>query len=125
MTISLDDLANSITSAVKQYTTDVTNSIEKEVDKTARRSAKLIGDKSPVRKGGYAKGWTRRKETIGGSVSHTIYNKHKPGLTHLLEKGHAKRGGGRVAGKPHIGPVIGQELPEMVERIKTIIRNGG
>lgn len=125
MNISIDDLANTITNAVKYYTEDVTTAIEKEVDKTARRAAKLIGSKSPKSRGRYAKGWTRKKVTIGGEVSHTIYNKYKPGLTHLLEKGHAKRGGGRVAGKPHIAPVVDAEIPVMVNKIKSIIRDGG
>lgn len=127
MNISIDDLAKEVTAAVKEYTEDVTTGVAKEVDKTSKQITKEISANSPRRvKGGeYAKGWTRKKVVDGGSISYTTYNKRKPGLAHLLEKGHAKRGGGRVPGVPHIGPSVDGEVPQMVNRIKSIIRNGG
>ncbi|WP_411736093.1 hypothetical protein [Paenibacillus sp. M2] len=123
--VSLDNLANEITSAVKTYTQDVTNGIEKELDKTSRTVTKDISTNSPKKSGRYAAGWARKKISDGVGVRYISYNKYKPGLAHLQENGYAKRGGGRVAGKPHIRPVVDRELPAMVNRIKSIIRNGG
>ena len=51
----------------------------------------------------YGKSVTFRTLRKKGSVEGHIYSR-KPGLPHLLEKGHAKIGGGRTAAYPHVKP---------------------
>ncbi|MGP3783192.1 hypothetical protein [Paenibacillus sp. 1A_MP2] len=78
--VSLDDLANEITSAVKAYTEDVTRGIEKELDKTSKQLTKEISVNSPKSKGKnsgrYATGWTRKKMNEDGAVKYIIHNKN-------------------------------------------------
>jgi len=123
--VSIDQLAVEITQAVADYTEAVTAAIEKEVETTAKAVQADIKADSPRRTGEYAKGWARKKEKQQGAISYTIYNKNKPTLTHLLEYGHAKRGGGRVEGKPHIEPAADRHIPAMERRIEQIIERGG
>ena len=79
---------------------------------------KMVQSASPTDSGGYKKGWTAKK--IKDSASKTevvVYNRSKPGLTHLLEKGHAKRGGGRVEAKVHIAPAESYAISQLEDKI--------
>lgn len=58
---------------------------------------------APVKTGGYAKSIRYRVEGKGGDVQGHVYST-KPGMPHLLEKGHAKVGGGATRAIKHIAP---------------------
>lgn len=123
--VSIDELAVELTQAIAEYTEDVAAAIEAEVDATSKAIVEDIKANAPRKTGEYARGWTRRKGKQPGSISYTIHNRSKPQLTHLLEHGHAKKGGGRVEGRPHIGPAVDRHIPAMERRIEQIIERGG
>ena len=120
--IKVDDLAGEIVLAVRTYTEEVGAAIEEAVKETAQTLAADLRETSPKDTGEYAKGWTARKEGPGRYV---VYNKKKPQLTHLLEHGHAKVGGGRVEGRPHIKPAEERHAPQLERKIAQILERGG
>lgn len=111
------DLTKEIMSALREYTDDVVEKVEKSADEISKKGVKLLKEKSPKKTGEYARGWGRVK-TKGGYI---IKNK-KYQLTHLLEKGHAKVDGGRVPGIPHIAPVEEQIVEEFVKEIEKAVK---
>jgi len=123
--ISVDQLATEIAKGLAEYTQDVVEGIDKASNKIASNAVKKLKADSPKDSGEYAKGWTKKTEKkYGETNSHVIYNKNKPQLTHLLEHGHAKRGGGRVEGKPHIRPVEEQVIQEFSAEVERIVKGG-
>lgn len=107
--ISIDGLGDEVARLMEEYAADVAEDMKKEARATAKEAVKELKATSPEgkgsRKGHYKDGWASKVESEDAlSIGIRIYNKKKPGLTHLLEKGHAKRGGGRVEGIPHIAP---------------------
>lgn len=116
--IPKDQLASEIKRLLHVYATDINASMNDLTLKFSKEGAKTIKQEARGAFGGsgeYAKGWTSQYVEGRLSSQGVIYNKDVPGLPHLLEKGHAKRNGGRVAGREHIAPVE-QEICESFEK---------
>ena len=74
-----------------------------------------IRQNAPEQTGRYAKSWTSKTTAESAtSMQVTVYSPSRYMLAHLLEHGHAKRGGGRVRAIPHIAPAeeVGAEQLE-------------
>lgn len=129
MTFKIDDLANVITEQVKEYTNAVEVAIPPIVDKTTKDILGDIRSNAPKRTGKYAKGWRQRKmgdrTRSKNGYMRRIYNPKYYFLAHLLEYGHAKKGGGRTKAKAHLRPACDKYLPKMEKRIEQTIKQGG
>ena len=117
--ITVDQLSDEIMDALEEYKEMTDEVVQTAVDTVSKETKKIVQAGSPIKTGGYQKGWAVKKTSAkAGQVSITVYNRKKPGLTHLLEKGHVKRGGGRVAGQPHIAPAEQYAVSELENKIK-------
>ncbi len=114
---AIDKLDIAINKILEEYGDNIAadvNSAAREVTKKGVTAVKQ-GAKSSFKGKKYAKGWTSKFEEGRVSLQGIIFNKDIPGLPHLLEHGHAKRNGGRVEGRIHIGNVE-QEIVQKFER---------
>lgn len=118
--VSLDNFADELVGILQEYTSEVEEELEKAKEENAKDGAKKLRVTSPKKTGKYAKGWRARK--IGGAW--VVHNATDYQLTHLLEKGHAKVGGGRVPGRPHIAPVEEDIITSFEKQLEKIIRDG-
>lgn len=104
----MQDIAAEINAILSDYGDEVRRNMKPVVKKVAQEGVQHLKKGSPRQSGRgrhYATGWRVKIEEKRLSVSAVLHNATKPGLTHLLEHGHAKRGGGRVRAIPHIKPV--------------------
>lgn len=123
--VNIENLSAEIASTISDYTKKVSQSIEKEVDASAKQLLNEVRANAPKKTGGYAKGFKTKKVKRQGEAVRILHNAKKPGLVHLLELGHAKRSGGRVASRPHLRPAYDRMEPAFLRRIENIIKNGG
>lgn len=115
----VDNLAEAVQKALQKYAEDTTVTTKELVRTITKKGAQSVKQSSAgaYGSGRYSKGWTSTVEETRLGATGVIYNK-TPGLPHLLEKGHAKRVGGRVPGRPHIAPVeeeIVKDFPKELE----------
>ena len=126
MSISIDQLAAEIAKGLAEYSQDVVEKVNISSEKVGKATVKRLKETSPKRTGKYAKSWAVKTEPEFGQPHKRIIHVRAPHyrLTHLLEHGHAKRGGGRVSGRPHIRPAEEQVIKDFMQEVEEAIKNG-
>ena len=123
--ISVDQLASAVMRELEDYADTTTDGVKSAVKKAADTVKKEISATAPVRSGKYAKSWrTKTTKESSSSLEITVYSPTRYMLAHLLEHGHAKRGGGRVAARPHIASAEQDGIEELEEEIGRTLRHG-
>lgn len=109
MTIQLNNIFD-------EYRQELSAELGEEMDRIADEAVKQLKQTSPRGRSSkhYADGWTKKRIIASGTLkSVVVYNKTAPGLTHLLNDGHAVSNQygdyghpkGRVKGDEHITKV--------------------
>ena len=120
--VKIDDLDKEIMKSLNEYANFAADEMKKAVKDTTKNIRKEIQANAPRDTGAYAKSWAikTQKET-SDSIDQVVHSRTRYQLAHLLENGHAKRGGGRVPGQPHIKPAEEKGKEQLVEDIKNAL----
>lgn len=123
--VSIDQMASVIMDGLKEYADLATDDLKAAVKKTGNEVRKQIQSTAPKASGKYSKSWSVKttKESSNG-MEVTVYSRNRYQLAHLLEFGHAKRGGGRVAARPHIAAAEHAGIESFEQAIERSLRNG-
>ena len=120
----IEKLDAAVAKILAEYEGEVLENLRDVTKKFAQKGAQAVRGEANA-KGwgkttGYPDGWTSTFESGRYSQQGIIYNKDAPGLVHLLEKGHALRGGGRssTSAFPHAAPVEEKISEEYYKAVK-------
>lgn len=111
---------------LSEFSAKVKEQVVSEIRKVSKEAANTLRDTSPRNMGNYAQGWrVNQIGTLDRKMTRAVvYNGPDYQLTHLLEKGHATRNGGRTRAQPHIKTVEDKIKKELPARIEQKIKGG-
>ena len=117
--VSAGSLADAIMESLREYSSLAADEMKEAVREAGNTVRDEIREKAPKDTGIYAKSWTVKKQReTSSSLSLTVHSRNRYQLAHLLEFGHAKRGGGRVSAKPHIADAEAAGIRQLEEDIR-------
>ena len=125
-TIRIDELADTVMKGLKEYAQLAADDLKEDVKKAGKMVKQQIESTAPRKTGKYAKSWAVKKtRETSDSIQVVVHSKNRYQLAHLLEHGHAKRGGGRTRAFPHIAPAEQAGTEQLVKDIERDLRKGG
>ena len=116
-------MAKAVVENLDKYKNLAADELKKAVKSAAKTVISEIKEHAPVKTDTYAKSW--KSKTTSENASSILITVHSPKrymLAHLLEKGHAKRGGGRVKAFPHIAPAEEKGVEQLERDIKAALK---
>ena len=123
--VSIDAMADAIMEGLLEYADMATDEMKTAVKKAGRTVRKEIQAGAPVKSGAYQKSWAvKTMKESSNALEVVVHSKNRYQLAHLLEKGHAKRGGGRVGGKAHNAPAEQSGIEQLERDIERALQHG-
>ena len=124
--IPISELANEVMKGLKEYADLATEDLKKDVEKAGKKVKEQIESTATKDTGKYAKSWAVKKtRETSDSIELVVHSKTRYQLTHLLEFGHAKRNGGRVAARPHLAAAEQAGIEQLTRDIERDLQKGG
>ena len=124
-TVSIDEMDNAIMEDREKYADLAADELKAAVKETAASVRKDIQAGAPVDTGKYKKSWSvKNVREDSESIELVVHSRNRYQIAHLLEHGHAKRGGGRVAAKPHIASAEQRGNEKLVQTIEQKLKGG-
>lgn len=124
-TVSIDEMDNLIMEELEKYADLAADELKAAVKETAASVRKDIQAGAPVDTGKYKKSWSvKNVREDSESIELVVHSRNRYQIAHLLEHGHAKRGGGRVAAKPHIASAEQRGNEKLVQTIEQKLKGG-
>ena len=125
-TVRIDQLADAVMKGLEEYAKLATDDLKKDVQKAGKKVKEQIESTAPKKTGKYSKSWAVKKmRETSDSIQVVVHSKNRYQLTHLLEFGHAKRGGGRTRAFPHIEPAEQAGMEQLMRDIENDLKKGG
>lgn len=123
--VSVDQLANAVMRELEDYADTTSDGVKAAVRKAGNTVKKDIQANAPQQTGKYAKSWAvKTTKESSHAMEVTVHSRNRYQLAHLLEHGHAKRNGGRVAARPHIAAAEEAGIEQLESEIERSIRSG-
>lgn len=124
-TVSIDEMDSAIMDELEKYAELASDDLKAAVKETAASVRKDIQAGTPVDTGKYKKSWSvKNVHEDSESIDLVVHSRNRYQIAHLLEHGHAKRGGGRVAAKPHIAAAEQRGNEKLVITIEQKLKGG-
>ena len=121
MTVTVEEIGMGLEALVSDYVQELEEQSHEDVDAAAKVCESELHawkGRTSRSKGGYAAGWTTSDDSEGlFGYAVRVHNQKKPGLAHLLSKGHALRNGGFFAGDGHVAAAADSGIAELERRI--------